>query len=356
MECEKCGCKNLEGQKFCGDCGTKLQEKSSFNLDSKDSVNCPSCDAPMPKQAGFCGLCGHSLQVESQSPDLIPEKESAPEKKQSTLDPYGTTIHQEVAVKGEEELHEDDLREGEAESRSPTDSIREMILVKEGWFTMGSASGEGKQDEHPLHQVQLRAFYIDKYAVSNIEYEKFNPKHRRLRPEEAANDFSPVVFVSYQDCLDYCDWRSEQEGLKQGTYSLPTEAQWEKSARGGYQQRLYPWGHELVANAYNTREADLVRTLAIDKCIPNGFGLYHMGGNIREWCFDYYLENFYTTRAATILDPEGPQRSLSIIMNVVRGASFQDLAADLGRCAARNYAHPSNSSSDTGFRCVRLDR
>ena len=152
--------------------------------------------------------------------------------------------------------------------------------------------------------------------------------------------------------MAYCAWLTAT--LDDGyDYRLPTEAQWERAARGGYSDRIYPWGNEIVPEACNCRETARQRTVPVDEGAPNGFGLFHMGSNVREWCLDYYTETYYQTREASGPDPRGPYPSMMVNMNVVRGASFQDAARELGRCAARNYGHPKSSSNDTGFRCVR---
>jgi formylglycine-generating enzyme required for sulfatase activity len=168
----------------------------------------------------------------------------------------------------------------------------------------------------------------------------------------ADRDDDPVVFVSYDDCLRYCRWRSEKEGLPAGAYNLPTEAQWEAAARGG-QTSVYPWGDEITPDVCNTLEAGRGRTLPADQGARNGYGLVHIGGNVREWCRDYYLDGYYGSPEACGPDPAGPAHPGLLNVRVVRGASFQDKASDLGRCAARNYSHAAMSANDIGFRCVR---
>jgi formylglycine-generating enzyme required for sulfatase activity len=247
-------------------------------------------------------------------------------------------------------------REAEAELRSPDNSLREMVLIPAGWFSMGSPGGVGKEDEHPQHQVQLSAYFMDRCAVSNEEYEKFDPNHRRMRVEESLHDEDPVIFVSYQECLDYCRWRAEQEGVPPGTYTLPSEAQWERAARGGYPDRVYPWGDTIDTEKCNTLEAGRNRTLPVAEGFANGFQLYHMGSNVREWCLDFYSETYYDRLEARGPDPRGPAATLVVRMRVVRGACYQDAAIELSRCAARNYAHPKSGTSDIGFRCVRMVR
>jgi formylglycine-generating enzyme required for sulfatase activity len=365
---------------FCGRCGVKL---------AAPEVECPNCGSMMPGDAQFCGVCGLGLCPAALSPSpqevkaaKLPSTASPAAKDPPAEVPAATIpaaevpaaaptlqaaapVSEEAPAQTPRSLDSTDSpkivvrpliiepREAEAEFVSPEKSIREMVLLPAGWFAMGSPSGSGNCDEHPRHQVQLSAYYIDRCAVCNIEYEKFDPRHRRLRPEVADGDHDPVVFVTYYDCLEYCRWREQQEGVAKGTYSLPTEAQWERAARGGSPDRLYSWGNEIILEACNTSEAQRGRTVPVDEGAPNGFGLFHIGSNVREWCLDRYSDMYYGTRDASGCDPAGPQSAMMVTMHVVRGASFQDPAMELGRCAARNYAHPKNSSSDIGFRCVR---
>jgi formylglycine-generating enzyme required for sulfatase activity/ribosomal protein L40E len=243
----------------------------------------------------------------------------------------------------------------EAALKSPEASIRPMVFVPAGWFAMGSPRDEGRPDERPRRQVQLSAYYIDRCAVSNVEYERFDPGHRRLRPEVADGDFDPVVFVSFQDCLNYCRWRAEQEHAPPNTYLLPTEAQWERAARAGHDW-VYPWGDEPDPQRCNTLEAERGRTVPVDEGTPNDFGLYHLGGNVREWCLDYYTEDYYAAAGSNTRDPGGPRPVKLLNMMVVRGAGFQDSLRESGRCAARSCSHPNSSADDIGFRCVRIAR
>jgi formylglycine-generating enzyme required for sulfatase activity len=212
----------------------------------------------------------------------------------------------------------------------------------------------GRDDERPRHPVKLNAYYIDRAAVSNIEYERFDPQHKTRRPEVSDGDDDPVVMVTYQDCLNYCRWRSEQEKLPADAYTLPTEAQWERAARGGYADRLYPWGDAVKPELCNTFEAGRNRTVAVAEGAANGFMLYHMGGNVREWCLDAYLKTYYATKLPAWVDPKGPALNPMRELRVVRGASFVEKAEALARCAARGYAAPRMMQSDLGFRCVRV--
>lgn len=356
MECQSCQCHNVDGQAFCGACGAKLVGQTPPPSIPETPLRCAACDAIMPAEALFCGLCGHNL---SQVASTAPYAETQAESNEQTS---SSAVGVDVDVIKEFDNPVDSVNIGtnrdepqvvRAEARSPGGSIREMVYVPAGWFAMGSKSGEGNKDEQPQHQVELSAFFIDKAPISNIEYEQFAPGHRRLRSEESADNDSPVVFVSHQECLEYCRWRTEKEGLTDERYTLPSEAQWEKSARGGFEKRIYPWGNEIDPDVINTRESQRAQTVPVTSGTPNGFGLF-IGSNVREWCLDVYLENYYSTRDATSPDPTGPRSAMFTTINVVRGASFQDLASDLSRCAARIYAHPNSSSNDIGFRCVRI--
>lgn len=337
MRCPKCSFENPKGMAFCGKCGTALAATAAAPAAAESF--CPRCRARMPRGASFCGVCGENLTGPAAT--VPPARETAPAPAPAR-DPAPPRSEVRSAAR--------------AELRGPEQALREMVLVPGGWFAMGSPPGAGKEDERPQHQVQLSAFYIDRFAVSNAEYERFDAAHRRLRPAEADGDGDPAVFVAYEDCLNYCRWRAQQEGLMSDSYLLPTEAQWEYAARGGYPERLYPWGSTVSADVCNTREAGRGRTVPVAEGPPNGFHLVHLGDNVREWCLDYYAETYYARLEASVLDPKGPPPSLTVRMKVVRGASYLDPAEALGRCTARNYAHPKTGTSDTGFRCVRRVR
>ena len=229
-----------------------------------------------------------------------------------------------------------------------------MVLIPAGEFLMGSPDGAGQDDERPQHKVKLSAYYIDRHAVSNAEYERFDSAHKRHRPKDADADDDPVVMVTYDDCLNYCRWRATQEKAPPDSYRLPTEAQWERAARGGFPDRLYAWGDAIHLDLCNTLETGRRRAVGVGLGIPNGFLLFHMGSNVREWCFDFYAANYYAQKVPQWIDPQGPAPNPMEKFRVVRGASFIESAATLGRCAARGFAAPRSRQSDIGFRCVRL--
>ena len=347
MRCPDCDFDNPAEMLFCGKCGTELKPPAKDKVD----VKCSKCGATMPSDATFCGICGCALSsTESDAPSTVA--------RQSDSNADGASCGSAQSLLNASRANKSQPNEGahaDTVQRSPCGSLRIMVEVPAAWFAMGSHSGIGNDDEHPRHQVRLSSYYIDRCTVSNLEYERFDPQHRRLRPEVADGDRDPVVFVSYGNCLDYCRWRAEEEGVAPGTYSLPTEAQWERAARGGSDDSLYPWGDEVDVAKCNTLECGRGRVVSVDAGTPNELGILHMGSNVREWCLDYYLGNYYGSAEAAGPDPTGPKRTMLVNMNVVRGASFQDRGSEFGRCAARNYAHPDCSSSDIGFRCTRMN-
>jgi formylglycine-generating enzyme required for sulfatase activity len=394
MKCSECDFENPEGMLFCGRCGAKLRIIPDT---VSTEIACPECKATMPINAAFCGRCGHHLQShpgDPESPQASPVVESPPNEAQvvteepaAAEEPVGTqesgtdepgTQESSTQESGTQESSTQEPAASEplaatvdlpltvqvrdpnqkvtSELQSPRGAIREMVLLPAAWFPMGSVGQTGNGDERPRHQVELAAFYIDRCAVTNADYEQFDGRHRRMRSEVSEGDDDPVVFVTYEKCLEYCRWRDQREGVPPGSYCLPTEAQWEFAARGGFENRIYPWGNEVAPGDCNTYDAGLGRTVAVDDGRPNGFGLYHMGSNVREWCRDWYSDGYYATREATGPDPTGPGKFQIFNFRVVRGASFRDEAQDFSRCAARHSAHPPSSSDDIGFRCVRAVR
>ena len=182
----------------------------------------------------------------------------------------------------------------------------EMAPIPAGSFRMGSDNG--RPDETPVHQVSLEAFYIDKYETTNADYRAFvlaNPrwqksvvKARDYLRHWVGNDFPvgmdryPVTYVTYEAAQAYCEWRGKR---------LPTEAEWEKAARGGQLGQLYPWGTQVDPDAANYDSRDMrsgglknmQRYLKpVDHFSPNGYTLYNMGGNAAEWCADSYLPRY----------------------------------------------------------------
>jgi len=192
----------------------------------------------------------------------------------------------------------------------------DMVLIPAGEFQMGSNESD---DEKPIHTVYLDAFYIDKYEVTNAQYKKFMDAKGYKAPGywndpkyNAPNH--PVVGVTWNDAKAYADWAGKR---------LPTEAEWEKAARGGVTGKKYVWGDEWpppnkAGNFDNSITKDgYTYTAPVGSFKPNGYGLYDMAGNVWEWCADWYDNNYYFT--STKSNPAGPS---SGTYHVCRGGSW----------------------------------
>ncbi len=240
-----------------------------------------------------------------------------------------------------------------------------MVKVPAGEFTMGSSNGD--DDEKPVHQIYLDEYYIDKYEVTNRQYKRFCDATGRSYPEDP--DFLgmadyirtrlgyPVVNVSWNDAKAYCEWAGKR---------LPTEAEWEKAARGT-DAREYPWGNGLPSaggfyrsnyDCYDGKDGsdhsiykrDGYEYTAPVGSFPRGAspsGCADMAGNVWEWCNDWYDSEYYGSSASN--NPTGPSLGSA---RIIRGGSWNDYAGNL-RCANRLYYEPSYRYYYLGFRCSR---
>jgi formylglycine-generating enzyme required for sulfatase activity len=158
----------------------------------------------------------------------------------------------------------------------------------------------------------------------------------------------PVVNVSWHDAAAFCTWLSQLTGFQ---FNLPTEAEWEKAARGT-DGRIYPWGDEFEAKRLNSFENGIRETTPAGKYSPehdSPYGIADMCGNVWEWCADWYAEDEYARRAkARTVDPLGPEAGM---MKVLRGGAF-DFNKSAVRCAYRAANSPFERSYDYGFRVV----
>ena len=242
---------------------------------------------------------------------------------------------------------------------------RGMVFIPAGEFQMGS--GENP-DEQPVHTVYIDAFYMDKYEVTNAQYKIFvdvNPQWRKGRISSTYHDGDylknwsgnnyppgkgehPVAYVSWYAAMAYTKWAGKR---------LPTEAEWEKAARGGLVGKKYPWGDYISSTKanYNKKVGD---TTSVGKYAPNAYGLYDIAGNVLEWCLDKYDTNFYASSprqnpiaGGTLL---GVTRNFSrvITQRVLRGGSWSALPQAI-RVADRTKGSPTLSYFGAGFRCVK---
>jgi formylglycine-generating enzyme required for sulfatase activity len=221
-----------------------------------------------------------------------------------------------------------------------------MVLVPAGEFTMGIDGWDA--DEKPIHRVYLDAFYMDKYEVTTGRYGHFMKDTGREPPAQwkdvnpGTDGERPVVGVSWHDADAYCRHYGKR---------LPTEAEWEKAARGP-DGRRFPWGHEeptrLHANFGSTWTG--YETLGIVGSLEAGkspYGIYDLAGNAWEWVADWYDLNYY--KSSPDRNPTGPARGGS---KVLRGGSWYNMLYDL-RSTNRNYFAPTNRFFDLGFRCLQ---
>lgn len=289
-----------------------------------------------------------------------------------------------------------------------------MILVHAGTFEMGGDNEQAKPDEFPKHKVFIDAFWIDETEVTNAQFNKFvkatnyittaekdfdyidnlgNKIHQKAgslvfnkltKKEDAivnnwwhfveganwkhpqgpkssiiGKDNYPVVQVSWYDAQAYCNWAGKR---------LPTEAEWEFAARGTLVNNIYPFGNSNTdlykkLNSWNgnfpyenTLQDKYENTAPVKSFPPNNIGLYDMSGNIWEWCYDWYDENYYIfcKKSSIFKNPKGADTSKTD-EKVMRGGSFlcNDSYCSGFRVAARMKSSIETSLEHTGFRCAK---
>jgi len=236
-------------------------------------------------------------------------------------------------------------QEKPASARPPTGA---MVSIPAGEFTMGSLDGDA--DERPAHKVYVDAFSIDVYEVTVGQYAEFLRSGEVRAPldwntmNQSAHQKRPVANVDWADAAAYCKWAGKR---------LPTEAEWEKAARGT-DGRLYPWGNNpptpLHANygkvgSHNYETLAPVGTLEAGK---SPFGIYDMAGNVWEWVSDWYDSDYYKNSPSQ--NPAGPSMGG---FKVIRGGSWTSSPRNL-RSADRYWDPPSfRSLYFPGFRCAK---
>lgn len=220
-----------------------------------------------------------------------------------------------------------------------------LISIPEGDFLMGSE--DGMDNEKPAHRVWVNGFMMGKFPVTNKEYEIFVEETGAQQPpfwHEAmfSHPDKPVVGVSWHDAVCYCGWLTDRIGKP---FRLPTEAEWERAARGGKEGEKYPWGDELPSEKiYPGYDVETGGPERVGLNEPNGFGLYDMSASVHEWCGDFYDSNYY--QISPERNPLGPSSGLR---KVSRGGSWRH-HVKFSRCAARSSLNPAFKYADYGFR------
>lgn len=228
-----------------------------------------------------------------------------------------------------------------------------LIPIPAGWFSMGSELGQAA--EFPIHRVWLDPFAMAATQVTVAEYARFlqatgNTPPPKFGDPSFSHPQQPVVAVSWFQAAAYCAWLSTTTG---SPYRLPTEAEWERAARGGVEQLLFPWGNEPPASRPNYHTRWIAGPEPVAQSQPNRYGLYDMCENVHEWCSDWYDANYYAVSPDR--NPRGPEAGER---KASRGGSWRH-QIKLSRCAARSSIPPEFQYADYGFRVAcdsRRDR
>jgi formylglycine-generating enzyme len=220
----------------------------------------------------------------------------------------------------------------------------QMARIPEGSFLMGSETGQ--DNERPVHRVWIDAFELAACQVTNAEYGIFLAATRNHPPLHWGEpDFShpeqSVVGTSWFDAIAYCEWLSHVASRR---FRLPTEAEWERAARGGAEQKLYPWGDEAPDSLPNYATRWRTGPEPVAHAEKNAYGLCDIGANVHEWCADWFDAGYYA------VSPErNPQGPASGTRRASRGGSWRHYTK-VSRCAARSSIPPEFQYADYGFR------
>jgi formylglycine-generating enzyme required for sulfatase activity len=252
----------------------------------------------------------------------------------------------------------------------------DLARIPAGDFLMGAADAD--EEERPIHRVYVSEFFIGRFPVTQDDFARFiratgypAPAVRglprvavgereaifrelaapyvweRAEPPEGHGSH-PIVLVRYNDALAYCRWLSEAIGR---AARLPTEAEWEKAARGGAEGLRYPWGNDIDPSRCNFLADPSVKrqrgTRPTGTYAPNAYGLCDVAGNVWEWVSDWYAPDTYSEGDAR--DPRGPETGR---LRIVRGGSWVNDDVSMLRCASRHTIPPDTYSYSIGFRIV----
>lgn len=226
-----------------------------------------------------------------------------------------------------------------------------MALIPSGEFWMGRTHTTSveqaiilerdRRDDFPAHKVYVDAYYMDKYEVTNEEYARFAEAASAAKPwywpggkVAKGEERQPIHDVSWKEADSYCRWTGKR---------LPTEAEWERAARGGLDRMRYPWGDEGGRGRAHTGSS--TGPTAVGSFAPNAYGLHDMAGNVWEWTNDWYDRDYYP-----VTPERNPQGVSTGRYKVIRGGGWTD-GTTLN--SFRNYADPEMRTSIIGFRCAK---
>lgn len=223
-----------------------------------------------------------------------------------------------------------------------------LVRIPAASFLMGS--DRGQDCERPVHRVSIDEFQLAATQVTNAEYARFLAATSTTPPpfwqDANFNDpQQPVAAVSWHEAVQYCAWLTAQS---ERTFRLPTEAEWECAARGGLEQKQFPWGDEPPQSLPNYATRWQTGPERVAQYAPNAFGLYDIGDNVHEWCSDWYDPNYYAVSPAR--NPQGPEQSpMKPARKSSRGGSWRH-HIKVARCSARSSIPPEFQYADYGFR------
>jgi formylglycine-generating enzyme required for sulfatase activity len=257
-----------------------------------------------------------------------------------------------LAKKLEKVAEESRKAELKVKQTKPDDEFESMVFIPAGEFYMGSE--EASNDAKPVRRIYLDSYYLDKYEVTFLQFYAFVDLtgHRKERlagylsstvTEDMSlfiQPFNPIVGVAWDDAVDYCRWKGKR---------LPTEAEWEKAARGT-DQRKWPWGNEERSENANLLGDDGARyTSSVNQSSRDvsPFGVHDMAGNVMEWVADWYSQDSYRLLPSRnpVGVPDGDRR-------IIRGASWND-SIKRAQVSIRFKMFPEYRDVTIGFRCAK---
>ncbi|MBM3332195.1 zinc-ribbon domain-containing protein [candidate division WOR-3 bacterium] len=382
MTCPECGAKVKDDEAKCFYCGTRLREEPKPTPQPRPTF-VPPTEVTTPSPSGshvwiwgvvalvvvvllvIAGVIVSSVQQYQSRWRPVPETAEVVQSTPATRSDAEQPVREQKrpAVSPKPLVKKQSRPDDETPRASGMTSVRTnsqgyeeyrwekdgatVIKIPAGTFTMGSTV---YSDEEPVHQVYLDEYYIDKYEVTNRQYKRFCDSTGRSWPPDPgfpgmSNYFTsfpdcPVVYVSWEDAAAYCTWAGKR---------LPTEAEWEKAARGT-DGRKYPWGSSAPG------AGGLCRYIEFVDCYPAPVGSYERGaspygcmdmaGNVWEWCSDWLDASYYGRSPDS--NPAGPSSGSG---RVYRGGSWNGDDNWL-RCSMRNFHNPWYRSCKLGFRCA----